>query len=104
MLGPHTVTVIRGGERDGWGDTSAGGSSTPVAGCFFQPVSTTEQQAAADTVTVVARVFMPPAADVQATDRIGFDGRTYAIEGRPELHRTPAGPHHYEINLRDVEG
>jgi len=66
--------------------------------------STNEQLTAADTVTVVARLFTPPTADVKATDRIAFEGRTYAIDGRPELHHTPAGPHHYEIGLTDVEG
>ena len=104
MLGPHTVTVIRPASRDNWGDTTAGAAETPVPGCFWQPVSSTEQQVAADIVEVVARLFMPPTADVKATDRIGFEGRTYAIEGRPALHHTPRGPHHYELELRDVEG
>ncbi|TDD97641.1 phage head completion protein [Actinomadura rubrisoli] len=104
MLGPHTVTVRRPAGRDGWGNTVAGAAETPVPGCFWQPVSTDEQLNAADTVTVVARVFMPPAADVKATDRIRFEGRDYAIEGRPELHHTPAGPHHYEVNLKEIEG
>lgn len=104
MLGPHTVTVVRPPERDGWGNQQGTESSTPVSGCFWQPVSTDEQQVGADTVTVVARVFMPPTADVRATDRIVFEGREYTIEGRPKLFHTPAGPHHYEIDLRDVEG
>ena len=104
MLGPHTVTVVRPAGRDGWGDTVAGGSQTDVAGCFWQPVSTDEQLNAADTVTVVARAFMPPTTDVKATDRLRFEGREYAIEGRPELHHTPRGPHHYEVRLTDVEG
>lgn len=104
MLGPHTVTVIRPAGRDNWGNTTSGAAQTPVSGCFWQPVSSTEQQVAADTVEVVARLFMPPTADVKATDRIGFEGREYAIEGRPALHHTPAGPHHYELELRDVEG
>lgn len=104
MLGPHTVQVVRPGGRDGWGDVQTGDTTTSVAGCFWQPVSTDEQLNAADTVTVVARVFMPPTADVRATDRIGFEGRQYAIHGRPELHHTPAGPHHYEVSLLDVEG
>ncbi|MFG2001687.1 head-tail adaptor protein [Spirillospora sp. NPDC048911] len=104
MLGPHTVTVIHPAGRDRWGDTVAGGTETAVSGCFWQPVSSSEQQIAADTVDVVARLFMPAAVDVRATDRIRFEGRTYAVEGRPALHHTPAGPHHYELELRDVEG
>lgn len=104
MLGPHIVTVLRPAGRDTWGDTVAGDVPTSVSGCFWQPVSTDEQLNAADTVTVAARVFMPPTVDVKATDRIEFEGRRYAIDGRPALHHTPAGPHHYEVELRDVEG
>ena len=104
MLGPHTVDLVTPAGRDGWGDVQTGGSVTSVAGCFWQPVSTTEQLVSADTVTVVARGFMPASASPAATDRVRFEGRTYTIEGRPELHHTPAGPHHYEIQLKDVEG
>ena len=104
MLGPHTVTVVRPTPRDGWGNTQPGGTQTPVSGCFWQPVSTDEQLDAADTVTVVARVFMPPGTDIRATDQLEFEGRRYAIDGRPELHHNPAGPHHYEVGLTDVEG
>lgn len=104
MLGPHTVTVVRPAGRDQWGDTVAGDARAPVPGCFWQPVSSSEQLNAADTVEVIARLFIPAAADVKATDQIEFEGHTYAIEGRPALHHTPAGPHHYELELRDVEG
>lgn len=104
MLGPHTVELVRPAGRDEWGDIQSGETTTQVPGCFWQPVSSSEQMVAADTVTVVARVFMPASADPAATDRVRFEGREYAIEGRPSLHHTPAGPHHYEIDLTDVEG
>lgn len=104
MLGPHTVDLVEPAGRDEWGDVQTGETVTSVPGCFWQPVSSNEQLVAADTVTVVARVFMPPTAAPKATHRVRFEGREYAVEGRPELHHTPAGPHHYEIQLRDVEG
>lgn len=104
MLGPHTVTRVRPAGRDRWGDRAAGEEAVPYDGCFWQPVSTAEQQAGADTVTFDAFLTMPAAADVEATDRIRFQGREYSIEGRPQLHHTPAGPHHYELTLREVKG
>ena len=104
MLGPHTVVLVTPAGRDGWGNVVSGESTVDVPGCFWQPVSTAEQLVAADTVTVVARVFMPASASPAATGRVRFEGRDYAIEGRPELHHTPAGPHHYEIALKDIEG
>lgn len=104
MLGPHTVTVLRPAARDSWGDNQTAGTQTDVSGCFWQPMSTDEQLGGQDTVTVVARVFMPPTTDIKATDQLEFESRRYAIDGRPELHHTPAGPHHYEVSLKDVEG
>lgn len=104
MLGPHTVDLVAPAGRDAWGDVQSGETVTSVPGCFWQPMSTAEQLNAADTVTVVAHVFMPASAAPEATHRVRFEGRDYAIEGRPELHHTPAGPHHYEVALKDVEG
>lgn len=104
MLGPHTVELVDPAGRDEWGNVQTGETVTAVSGCFWQPVSSTEQLDAADTVDVVAQLFMPATAAPKATSRIRFEGRDYAIEGRPALHHTPAGPHHYEIQLKDVEG
>lgn len=104
MLGPHTVELVAPAGRNEWGDVQTGESVAVVPGCFWQPVSSSEQLKAADTVTVVARLFMPASTAPAATHRVRFEGREYAIEGRPALHHTPAGPHHYEIDLTDVEG
>lgn len=104
MLGPHTVELVDPAGRDEWGNVQTGETVTAVPGCFWQPVSSTEAMIAADTVEVVAHLFMPPTAEPKTTSRIRFEGRDYAIEGRPALHHTPAGPHHYEIQLKDVEG
>jgi len=104
MIGPHTVELVKPAGRDAWGDVLPGETVISVPGCFWQPVSSDEQKDAATTVTVTARVFMPATAEPEATDRIRFGGREYAIEGRPALYHTPTGPHHYEIALRDVEG
>lgn len=104
MLGPHTVTLVTPGGRDAWGDTVAGETPAAVPGCFWQPVSSDERQDGTDTVTVVARVFMPATATPTAGKRIRFEGREYEIHGRPALHHTPAGPHHYEVQLTDTEG
>jgi len=104
MIGPHTVTLIHATGRDDWGDTQTGDGEVAVSGCFWQPVSSDEETGGRDTVTVAARCFMPPDAGVTATDRLRFAGVEYAIHGRPALHHTPRGPHHYEVQLRDVEG
>ena len=104
MIGPHTVTLVTPGGRDAWGDVISGEATVDVPGCFWQPASSDEQTVAADTVTIVARVFMPASADPTPAKTVRFEGREYEIHGQPALFHTPAGPHHYEIQLRDVEG
>lgn len=104
MLGPHTVTVIHPAGRDNWGDANSGGSQETVSGCFWQPISTEELTAGQDTVNTVAKVFMPPSTVIADTDQIVFEGRTYQVDGRPALHHAPAGPHHYEVMVREIRG
>ncbi|MBX5463804.1 MAG: head-tail adaptor protein [Steroidobacteraceae bacterium] len=104
MIGPHTVELVRPAGRDAWGNVVTGETTVTVTGCFWQPVSSSEAQDGSDTVTTVARLFMPAGADPTAADRIRFGGREYEINGRPSLFHTPRGPHHWEIDLRDVEG
>jgi len=104
VIGPHTVTLVRPAGRDAWGDVINSESTTSVPGCFWQPVSSSEVQDGADTVTTVARVFMPATASPGPGDRVRFGGREYEINGRPSLYHTPAGPHHWEVDLREVEG
>lgn len=104
MIGPHTVTVINPAGRDTWGDTRPGGTETPVPGCFWQPRSSSEQTGGQDTVTVDAWVSIPPSAPISATSQIKFRGVVYDVHGEPALHHTPAGPHHYEVELKQVKG
>lgn len=105
MLGPHTVTVIQPAERDTWGDTQPGDTSTTVSGCFWQPRGTQEETLGErDLVTADAWVSMPATADIRPTSRVVFEGVTYEVHGQPSLHHTPAGPHHYEVELTQVRG
>lgn len=104
MLGPHTVTVINPAARNTWGDTQPGDTTTTVSGCFWQPRATQEQTGGQDIVTADAFLSMPPTADIRATSRVVFQGVTYEVRGQPELHHTPAGPHHHEVELIQVKG
>jgi hypothetical protein len=104
MLGPHTVTVTTPAERDTWGDTQAGDTTATVSGCFWQPETSEEEGGNRDLVTVIARVFMPASAEIGPTSRVAFEGVTYEVHGQPALHHTPAGPHHFEVQLREIQG
>ena len=105
MLGPHTVTVIHPAARDGrTGDPSGSETTESVSGCFWQPRSTSEALDRRDTVTADAFCSMPATATISAADQLEFAGVRYGIDGQPALHHTPAGPHHYELQLSRVEG
>lgn len=105
MIGPHTVTVVHPPARDGrTGDPTGSETTETVAGCFWQPRSTSESLDQRDTVTAGAFCSMPATATVAPTDLIEFETVRYSIDGQPALHHTPAGPHHYELQLDRVEG
>lgn len=63
-----------------------------ISGCSVQPAGTTLSQdgrvlGISDNYTV----YMPPNADVQASDRIIYDGDTYVIEGLPRRWKSATG-------------
>ena len=111
-LGSHVVTIVRPAGKDAFGDPLAGSTETVVTGCFVQPRSaasgqsaSTEQTDLRDTVITGLVAFMPPTADVRATDKIRWLGDLYQVEGDPS--RWPdvrARNHHIEVVLRRVEG
>ena len=74
-----------------------------VAGCSLQPVQgDTAWTDTTQAVTVRARLFLPPDADVRPDDRITADGFQYAIAGAPMPWESPTGAvDHIEASLID---
>ena len=107
MRFPHSVTVIRaalvsdgkGGQRRDWTSTTATSSSA-----WVQPVSSTEDTDGQERVVARWRIFLPAGADVLSTDRIGFSGDTYFVDGEVQPWDSGTGPHHAEAFLRRVDG
>lgn len=63
-----------------------------VAGCSVQPAGTsTSWGDPRQAVNVQANLFAPLGADIQEGDRIGFMGRSYAMNGAPLPYRSPTG-------------
>lgn len=105
MIGPHTVTVTQPAGRDAWGDVQTSDTTVSVTGCFWQPRGSQEETfGGRDLVTADAAVFMPPGTDIRPTSRVTFEGVAYEVHGKPALHHTPAGPHHYEVQLTEIRG
>lgn len=85
-LGPHTITVVRAGTTPndyGTGTQLDWGSATrtTVPGCSVQPTPAAEYTIDRDTFITRWQAYLPPTADVAATDRVEWQGGTYDIDG-----------------------
>ena len=96
MIFPYgeTVTVVRAGlVDDGYGNQVPDWStatSTPYEGCAVgQGSRGGEVLADRNVVLSDLVVFMPPGADVVATDRLEIRGRAYEVVGEPFDWRSP---------------
>lgn len=91
----QTVTRIRPGAK------TQRGSSVPdwdhaaelaISGCSVQPAGTSlSQDGRVLGVSDGYTVYMPPNSDVQAGDRIVYDGDVYTIDGRPRKWKSATG-------------
>lgn len=62
-----------------------------------------ENQDRRDTLKSSWRLHLRPTEQIDGFDRVVADGRTFEVEGHPLTARTPAGPHHLEVELRLIE-
>lgn len=82
------ITTQRGSQIPDW--TKA--NELQITGCSMQPAGTSltqdgRIQGTSDGYTC----FLPPGADVQAGDRIRFNGNVYTIMGEPRAWTSPTG-------------
>ncbi|WP_242882589.1 hypothetical protein [Actinomadura litoris] len=104
-LGRDTITVLTSPGTDPHGDPTGPEQRTPVAGCQVQPAGSTETLDGRDTVTTRARVFAPASAQVTATSRVEWDGRSWDVDGEPGRWPDTAGnPHHLEFTMIRTTG
>lgn len=103
-----TVVRIRPGTKELRGSTVPdweNATTAEVSGCSMQPASTSLSTdgrvlGLLDEYTLYA----PPSSDIEAGDRIEFDGKVYEING--EVRNQPAALRleHIEIRLRRYKG
>lgn len=104
-----SVTVRRAPWRESRGtrvrDWDAA-SESEVRGCSVQPASTARDFAGRAQQEVDRwTLYAPPGADVQAGDRIAWNGFEYEVEGRPYAWRSPTGRvSHLRANLVEWSG
>lgn len=104
---PHSVTVTTPGRStDGYGNEALDyvtGVTARTIAAYVQPRPGTENT---DGRNAVERVWvMFTTAPVEALDRVTWEGRVYEVDGQPQRWDVPGRrTHHYESNLRAVEG
>lgn len=108
----ETVVVLRApaGDKDRYGNATRDWPSATrrdVAGCAVAPRNVPEDTGEGrQAVTIGLTVYMPPGADVLATDRVECRGRVYEVDGEPSLWVSPFAPEAFgiEVALRQTEG
>ncbi|GAA2516693.1 phage head completion protein [Winogradskya humida] len=66
------------------------------------PASSTEDVHDQQRTTTRWRVFLPPTADLEATDRVTWDGTTFEVDGDVERWKRRGRLHHVEAVLLKV--
>jgi hypothetical protein len=103
-LGPHTITVVRPGTKPADYGTGtqpdwAAATSTSVDGCSVQPTPAPAYTIDRDSYQSRWTVWAPISTDVDASDRVQWNGDTYDVDG--EVQRWEFGSlAHVVINLR----
>ena len=103
----ETFTVIRPGEKTDALNNKVADWENPTRVSYpakLQRLDVAELIAGEQTPVSHWLVFLPPEADVRATDRGEADGKTFELVGPPEVLRTPQGIDHLEARLTLVEG
>lgn len=105
MLGPHTITRLRAGViTDAYRNKLPGGpdAELQINGCSVQPGTGGKFNDSREAVTTAYTVWVPGLPDIEATDRIRFNGVTYPLDASPE--RWEFTPSHTVLRLRRVDG
>ena len=100
ILGSDTVTILRGRTRNTSGDLVGSDTGTEVAGCSVQPSSASEGTDRGELEITNATAYLPAGTDVLATDRVGWLGDVYAVNGDPARWRDETGAEdHVQVQL-----
>ena len=94
--------TLRGSPVPDWGNADR----LTISGCSVQPAATSlSQDGRVLGISESWTLYAPPGADLQAGDRIEFDGEIYAINGVPKRWVSATGAlDHIQAELRRWDG
>ena len=84
MVQPLTISKIGGSTLDAYGNTVPSPVGAPVAvKGYLEQSESVETLNDRDTVVSTWQVFLPAGTNVNAFDRVGFNGQTSEVDGAP---------------------
>lgn len=102
------ITVARAGVKSSRGVNIRdwdNATTHKITGCSVQPTGTDSTYDTREGVVVRAKAYLPPDADIQAGDRVSWQGRTFIVDGQPLPINSPTGRLlHIKATLTDWEG
>lgn len=105
----QTVTRIRPGTTESRGSVIFDWTQVKrldIVGCSMQPASTSlSEDGRVLGISDLYTLFAPPDADIQAGDRIEFDGKTFEVAGEVRVQPSATGHlDHIQTTLRRYHG
>lgn len=95
------VTTSRGSEIFDWSNPSR----LVISGCSVQPAATSlSQDGRVLGISESWTAYLPEGSDVQAGDRIEFDGQVFTINGEPKKWTGALNLSNVQLNLTRWEG
>lgn len=92
------------GAEDEYGDPTADYNDAVMVRGRLEQSRATEETLDRDTPISDWILYVPAGTAVDAFDRVqDVDGRVFEVVGTPAPQRSPRGPHHIEVRLRNVE-
>lgn len=104
------ITRIRPGTKESRGTTIPDWSPEKVSkllikGCSVQPATTTlSLDGRVLGISEQLTAYLPESADVQAGDRIIYNGEPYTIQGEPRIWKAAVNLSHIQLTLIKWEG
>lgn len=106
----HTVTIYNlvAGSTDRYGNETQvfdAGTATPArVQALDVGGQARERLAGADTRSRWFEIFMPSTVTISGLSQIQWGTKRLMVDGEPALIHDGVGPHHYQVNAREVLG
>lgn len=96
-----TLTLLTPGTDDAFGNPTQDELTVTEPGRLEQ-IRTTEQVGGRDVTVTQTVLFLNPDSVITSTARVAVDGRSFEVDGQPNVVYGATSPHHIEAPLRET--